>query len=91
MGTRLLKSQKDVSFLVDEFYKKIRVNDLLGPIFNTQIQDWPAHLKHLSNFWDSILFHSGNYRGNPMIKNVEVDLKVSHAITQTHFGVWLQL
>lgn len=91
METRLLKTQDDISFLVDEFYKKIRLNDLLGPIFNSQIKDWPAHLKHISNFWYFSLFHAGSYSGNPIVKHTEVDLKTNHQITQTHFGIWLQL
>ncbi len=91
MQTGLLKSKEDVSLLVDAFYKKVRRNDVLGPIFNSQIIDWPAHLDHLSNFWHSSLFHSGSYRGNPIIKHTEVDLKADYQITQVHFGIWLQL
>lgn len=91
MKTRLLKSHEDIRFLVDSFYKKIRVNNELGPIFNTQIIDWPSHIEHLSNFWHSSLFHSGTYRGNPIVKHTQVDQKANQEITQLHFGTWLQL
>ena len=36
----------DVTLMVDTFYRAIREDDLLGPIFNNIIQDrWPEHLK----------------------------------------------
>lgn len=86
-----LKNRKDVELLVHQFYKLVREDDLLGPIFNNQIHDWPAHLTHLTNFWDSSLFHSGSYKGNPIEKHLSIDYKENHRITQVHFGRWLQL
>jgi hemoglobin len=37
-------------FLVDTFYTKIRADELLGPIFNEAIDDWPENLERLTDF-----------------------------------------
>ena len=45
-----------VRLLVDSFYAKIRVDPLLGGIFNGVIQDrWPQHLAKMYTFWGSVL------------------------------------
>jgi hemoglobin len=37
--------------LLRHFYADVRQHAVLGPIFNAQIQDWPAHLAHIEEFW----------------------------------------
>ena len=32
--------------LIKPFYADIRQHELLGPIFNSHIQDWPTHLNN---------------------------------------------
>ncbi|GAK90187.1 truncated hemoglobins [Nonlabens ulvanivorans] len=91
ISTSLLNSREQIALLVDEFYKKVRINKQLGPIFNTVIRDWPAHLNHLTNFWDTSLLRAKSYHGNPIEKHQEVDDAVNHSIEMEHFGIWLQL
>lgn len=90
-STRLLDNRASINFLVDLFYKKVRVNELLGPIFNSVVKDWPLHLAHITNFWESSLLRASSYRGNPIEKHKAVDAAVHNSITMEHFGVWLQL
>lgn len=90
-STTLLNSRNQIALLVVEFYKKIRVQEELGPIFNNVITDWPHHLHHLTNFWESSLLRAKSYHGNPIEKHQEVDQKVNHSIEMRHFGIWLQL
>ena len=45
--------------LVENFYGKIREDDLLGPIFAERIADWPPHLARMKTFWRSVLHNSG--------------------------------
>lgn len=40
-----------IDHLVETFYGKIRDDELLGPIFNQRIADWPAHLARMKGFW----------------------------------------
>jgi len=86
-----LKDRASVSLLVRSFYAKVRKDDLLGPIFNGQIDDWEKHLEHLTDFWESNLFFKKTYSGDPIGKHIGVDKKMEHPMDAKHFGVWLNL
>ena len=86
-----MENREDVFALVDTFYKKIRNNELLGPIFENHIDDWPKHLEHLTDFWETNLFFVRKFKGNPMLKHQIVDTAEGHTINEHHFGVWLNL
>ncbi len=86
---RKLKSREDVSFLVNKFYDKVRKDELIGPIFNAQIKDWQHHLSHLTDFWETNLFSTMRYKGNPVQAHIDVDKKSNSEITQEYFGRWL--
>ncbi|MGC1515033.1 MAG: group III truncated hemoglobin [Maribacter sp.] len=91
MGKQDLKNRKDVYRLVERFYERIRADITLGPIFDGIITDWPAHLEHLTDFWESQLFVKRKYLGNPITVHQEVDEKTGYTITSAHFGLWLNL
>ena len=92
MGAKTdITNREDVSLLVNSFYKKIRKDDILGPIFNTIISDWDAHLELLTDFWETQLFLKRKYHGNPVTAHQEVDDKTNHTISSEHFGFWLNL
>ena len=92
MGSKTdITNRDDVSLLVNTFYKKIRKDDILGPIFNTIISDWDAHLELLTDFWETQLFLKRKYYGNPVTAHQEVDDKTNHTISSEHFGFWLNL
>lgn len=88
-----INNREDISKLVHTFYAKIRKNELLGPIFNSHISEkqWPDHLEKLTDFWETNLFGIAKFKGSPSTKHINVDKKINHSITQTHFGSWLQL
>jgi hypothetical protein len=65
-----IATSDDVALLVDQFYGKVRYDDLLGPIFNDVAQvDWPAHMATLYSFWETMLLGTGTYRGAPFPKH----------------------
>lgn len=72
--------------LVDTFYGSVREDELLGPIFDERIADWPAHLARMKAFWRSILHNSGEFSGNPMIKHIAIP-----GLEERHFAHWLEL
>lgn len=42
----------DIKLLVDSFYEKVRLDDLLKNIFEEKIQNrWPEHLEKMYRFW----------------------------------------
>ena len=78
-------SREEIDNLVDRFYEKVREDPTIGPVFNTAIQDWPAHLDLLKGFWASVLLGAGVYRGNPLATHLELPLE------PVHFRRWLEL
>ena len=63
-------TQEDITQLVHQFYDRIRLDEVLGSIFNAHIDDWDEHLEIMVRFWSSILLGSGTYSGAPMPKHV---------------------
>lgn len=80
-------TEQQLSTLVDRFYAKVRTDDVLGPVFNAAVRDWPEHLERLSAFWSSVMLTTGRYKGNPMA----VHMKQKSAIEPSMFGRWLEL
>ncbi len=75
-----------VSLMVERFYGRIREDELLAPIFAERISDWPQHLERMKTFWRSILFNSGEFSGNPMVKHMAIP-----GLEESHFARWLEL
>ena len=86
-----IQNREDVFFLVSTFYSKVRSNEKIGHFFNETIEDWPAHLEKLTDFWETNLFMVSKFRGNPMKAHKEVDREFDHSIEQAHFGEWLNM
>jgi len=78
-------SEQEISELVDRFYAKVRQDDEIGPIFNAVVDDWPYHLALLKNFWSTVLNTTGRYKGDPMMKHLQLSLD------PPHFRRWLEL
>ena len=88
-----IDTREDIHHLVSRFYTKVRKDDLLAPIFNSHIREseWPKHLEKLTDFWETNLFGTPKFKGNPSQKHINVDKNLNHSIDQVHFGRWLQL
>lgn len=78
-------STEEISNLVDRFYERVQLDPQIGPVFNEAIEDWPAHLALLKNFWASVLLGAGLYRGNPLATHLKLPLEPAH------FQRWLEL
>lgn len=68
----------EISELVDRFYATVRVDPEIGPIFNATIDDWPAHLALLKNFWTTVLLSERSYKGDPLSKHLPLSLDPPH-------------
>lgn len=76
-----------VSLLVDEFYRRVRLDRTLGPIFEAAIGDrWDHHLPRMKSFWASVALNTGSYSGQP----VPAHRKLTD-VEKSHFGIWLAL
>ncbi|TPN87213.1 group III truncated hemoglobin [Aquimarina algicola] len=88
-----INNRADVFLLVSSFYKAIRKDAVLGPIFNNHISEkqWSLHIEKLTDFWMTTLFGKACFKGNPGKAHKKVDQNLNHTIDQVHFGIWLQL
>ena len=80
-------TEEQLATLVERFYAKVRSDDILGPVFDAAVDDWPNHLEKLSAFWSSVMLTTGRYRGNPMAAH----MKHKSAIEPSMFVRWLGL
>lgn len=88
-----IKNREDVNLLVCSFYDKIRIDNLLGPIFNKMIpkESWPEHLEKLTDFWETNLFGIPKFKGNPTQKHIQADRIFNHTLSKEHFDQWLSI
>jgi hemoglobin len=85
-----IESRLDIEELVNEFYRRIREDDIVGVIFNNIVEiNWEKHLPIMCDFWDNVLFYSGKYTGNPM--DLHKNLHSIRPIDSKHFSRWVQL
>lgn len=78
-------TEAEISALVDTFYAKVRRDPDIGPIFNAIVGDWPHHLATLKDFWSTVLLTTGRYKGDPMMRHLQLPLDPEH------FERWLAL
>jgi hemoglobin len=72
--------------LVHQFYAQVREDPVLGPIFDSAIDDWGPHLEKMCAFWSSVTLMTGRYKGTPMQAHAELP-----QIGAEHFLRWLAL
>ena len=77
--------EAQLATLVDRFYDKVRVDPLLGPVFNPLVDDWDAHKVLMTSFWATVALRTGHYRGNPLAKHQPLPIGIEH------FQRWLVL
>jgi hemoglobin len=71
--------------LVRVFYARARLDPLIGPIFESKVEDWDDHIARLCAFWSSVALMSGRYHGQPMVAHLPLP------IGSPHFDRWLEL
>jgi len=80
-------TEPEIRLLVDTFYRKVRADAVLGPIFVRAIPgDWQPHLEKMYAFWSSVMLTSGRYKGNPVAKHLAIP-----GMTPELFTRWLSL
>lgn len=85
-----IEGRDEIVRLVDRFYLKVRGDDLLGFIFDeVAVIDWDAHLPKMYDFWQTVLFRDGGFRGDPIGKHAR--LVASTRMGREQFDRWLEL
>lgn len=85
-----ITNEADIKILVDNFYKKVLVDPVIGHIFTEIVAlSWDKHMPIMYSFWSGVLLVSRSYNGNPMQQHILMDSKVH--FEQRHFDAWLGL
>ena len=85
-----LDNPDDIGRMVRTFYNKVRVDPLLGPMFNDVAKvDWPEHFEKLTAFWCRALLDMPGYGGNPFRAHAKIHEQ--QCFTRNHFERWLRL
>lgn len=84
-----IRSRTDLEWVVSAFYKKLMTDEVVKTFFIEVVPiDLEEHLPVIVDFWESALLAQGNYRGNPMIKHIEMSRKKQ--LERIHLETWLQ-
>ena len=85
-----LENRQDIELLVEKFYEKVFVDEMIGHIFTDFMNVKPeTHFPVMADFWETVLFAKDRYHGNVIIKHVNID-KV-YALKSHHFERWIAL
>jgi hemoglobin len=80
-----INSIEDIHLLVDSFYERVKKDEVLAPIFNERIKEWPHHLEIMYRFWQTVLLNQNTYTGAPFLKHQTLPVQ------SEHFKRWLTL
>ena len=81
-------SDESIAAVIEAFYRKVRQDPALGPVFARAIADheWPEHLAVIRDFWSSVMLKTGRYKRNPFAAHLRVE-----GISPALFTRWLAL
>ena len=80
---RDITDPSDIRLLVDTFYHRARIDDLLAPIFSGRFAN--KSLEPLYRYWESVLLQNAVNPDLPFPKHADMPL------THQHFDRWLSI
>lgn len=85
-----IENRKDIEQLVNNFYHKVKHDDLIGHFFTTTFKiNWEHHLPVMYDFWENAIFFSGTYTGNPLDMHQRINMRFR--LTMEDFHRWNKL
>lgn len=85
-----IEGRADIERLVNHFYGLVRKDEVIGFIFDEVAGvDWPSHLPKMYDFWETVLFGTGGFRGNPMAAHAKLVPLTEMGLPQ--FQRWLEI
>ncbi len=85
-----LEGRAGIETLVNSFYGRVRSDELIGFIFDEVARtDWESHLPKMYAFWETVMFRSGGYTGNPLAAHAK--LVPLTKMGREQFDRWLEL
>lgn len=83
-----LAGRADVEALLRRFYGRVMVDDVLAePFTELRLRGLHSHLPVMCDFWETVLFRAGLYRGSALDAHRPVHYRTS--LSGSHFIRWL--
>jgi hemoglobin len=82
--------EESLRHLIERFYARVRADDLIGPLFNEVVGNWPEHLEKLHAFWSGVMLASGRYKGRPLPAHGQHADRISNASFDRWLSLWHQ-
>lgn len=87
---RDISTRSDLEIIVKKFYTDLLNDDLVSEFFTTVVSlDLEEHLPVIVDFWASVLLHDMSYKGNVMLKHIEIH-KIKK-LERAHFKKWVAM
>lgn len=80
-----INNRADIEHLVRSFYERVSQDEVIGHFFKET--NFEEHLPRMFDFWESIVFGTGKFTGNPMQKHFRINQQTR--ITPEHFNHWV--
>ena len=85
-----IENREAITELVNKFYSKVMNDDIIGYIFkNIPGFTFEKHVPIMVSFWETLLFGTASYKGNPMEKHIQLNKLIP--LEDKHFVQWLAL
>ena len=87
-----IENRTDIDNLMNRFYAIAMTDETIGYVFEIAELDLEHHLPIIGDFWETLLFSSGDYQKhgrNPL--QVHADLNEKTPLFLEHFERWLEI
>ncbi|MFT6674591.1 MAG: hemoglobin [Sulfitobacter sp.] len=86
LPSRFDVNAEDIMRVVQAFYREVRRDPVLGPVFASHVTNWPDHEAKIARFWRNAILGDRCYSGNPMQAHLQAG-----NVAPDHFVSWLAL
>ncbi len=88
MMAKDIETRTDLELLMKTFYDRLLNDASINYVFTHVAKiDLEAHLPKIVDFWEQVMFNTGNYKTNVM--QVHLALNDKEQLTAAHFSTWL--
>jgi len=85
-----LRTRADIEALLRRFYGRVLIDDILAePFTELKIRGLDSHLPVMADFWETVLFRAGLYRGSALHAHRLVHHRTP--LSGRHFVRWLTM
>lgn len=86
---RDIQTREDLHLVMSSFYDKLLSDGKINFIFTEVAKiDLKPHLIDLVDFWEQMLFDTGDYRKNVLQIHLDINQKIK--LSEEHFTIWLK-